>query len=125
MYKFIYEAKKEAARKIYWAVENKAGKEDPEIVDLEAIKAKGFKLVYEKDGNIYGSKTGAVSKEDELICAVEALYGEAAEVEPATLDESVVEEQVEEEAPEACEHEFVDGICVKCGALEEEASKEE
>lgn len=114
MYKFIYEAKKEAARKIYGAVENKAGKEDPEIVNLEAIKAKGFKLVYEKDGNIYGSKTGVVSKEDELICVVENLYKEVAQ----KPNEEPKEEQPEE--PVVCEHEFVDGVCVKCGASEEE-----
>lgn len=117
LYKFIYEANKEATRKIYGAVENEAGKNDPEIIDLEAIKAKDFKLVYEKDGVIYGSLKGVVSEEDEVICEVKALYEEAAQPVAEASEEEVSEEEVEEiqeveqeEQPEEIEEEIEEKI---------------
>lgn len=99
-YKFIYEANKGEGRKIYGALEITKSEADQAIIDIEELKGKEFKLIYEKEGVIYGSLTGVVGNADEAICAVKALYEEATPVEAEEIEEEVVEEVVEEEAEE-------------------------
>jgi len=106
-YKFIYEANKGEGRKIYGALEIVESEVDQAIIDIEEIKEKEFKLIYEKEGVIYGSLTGVVGDADEAICAVKALYEEATPTEAEEIEEEVVEEEAEEEvieeAPEEAE----------------------
>lgn len=99
-YRFIYEANKGEGRKIYGALEAVKSDADQIIVDIEEIKGKEFKLIYEKEGVIYGSVSGIVG-EDEVICEVKALYEEAAQP---------VEEVVEEEQPEVIEEEVEEPV---------------
>ena len=105
-YKFIYEANKGEGRKIYGALEIAESEADQAIIDIEEIKEKEFKLIYEKEGIIYGSLTGIVGDADEAICAVKALYEEATPAEAEEVEEEVeeeTEEEVIEEAPEEAE----------------------
>lgn len=106
-YKFIYEANKGEGRKIYGALETTKSEADQAIIDIEELKEKEFKLIYEKEGVIYGSLTGVVGDADEAICAVKALYEEATPTEAEEIEEEVVEEETEEEvieeAPEEAE----------------------
>lgn len=102
-YKFIYEANKGEGRKIYGALEIVKSEADQVIIDIEEIKEKEFKLIYEKEGVIYGSLTGVVGDADEAICVVKALYEEAAPVAAEAIEEEVVEEEIEEEVIEEAE----------------------
>ena len=102
-YKFIYEANKGEGRKIYGALETTKSEADQAIIDIEELKEKEFKLIYEKEGVIYGSLTGIVGDADEAICAVKALYEEAT---PAEAEE--VEEETEEEVEEETEEEVIE-----------------
>ena len=104
-YKFIYEANKGEGRKIYGALEITKSEADKVIIDVEEIKEKNFKLIYEKEGVIYGSLTGIVGDADEAICEVKALYEEAApeeakEIKKEENEVEVKEEEVIEEASE-------------------------
>lgn len=104
-YKFIYEANKGEGRKIYGALEITKSEADQAIIDIEELKEKEFKLIYEKEGVIYGSLTGVVGDADEAICAVKALYEEATPTEAEEVEEEVVEEKTEEEVIEEASEE--------------------
>lgn len=100
-YRFIYEANKGDGRKIYGALEAVKSDADQIIVNIEDIKDKEFKLIYEKEGVIYGSVSGIVGEADAVICEVKALYEEVAQP---------VEEVVEEEQPEVMEEEVEEPV---------------
>lgn len=110
-YRFIYEANKGEGRKIYGALEAAKSDADQIIVDIEDIKDQEFKVIYEKEGIIYGSVSGTPAEGDVEIIEVKALYEEAAQpVAEVNEEEQPVEEVVEEEQPEVAEEEVEEPI---------------
>lgn len=114
-YKFIYEANKGEGRKIYGALGLAKSEADQVIIDIEDIKEEEFKLIYEKEGIIYGSLTGVVGDDDKEICKVKALYEVAAQPDAGADEEEVSDEEAEEvqeveqeEQPEEIEEEIVE-----------------
>lgn len=101
-YEFIYEKNAEGERQICGAYNKAVSEEDKVIVELAQYKNK-FKLVYEKDGNIYGSETGVPAENDELIVAVKDLYGTEVDIEVESLEKEAKEEPQAKEIGEETE----------------------
>lgn len=115
-YKVVYEKAAEGMRSFY---ASKTGVfADAEQIG-EAIEIGKYKLVYEKDGNIYGSETGVPSEADVSFDAFEAVL----KAEEASEDEVVEEEtkeEVKEEVQATAEDETVIGGITSDSATEEE-----
>ena len=108
-YEFIYGAiKADGEKQVYGAINKGISNEDPALVNLSQYKGE-FKLVYAKDGKIFGSESGIPAENDVEIIEVAALYEEveaeeeAGEKEEETGKEEEVEEEVEEENKEESE----------------------
>jgi hypothetical protein len=96
-YEFIYGAiKADGEKQVYGAINKGISEEDPALVNLSQYKDE-FKLVYAKDGKIFGSKSGIPAEGDVEIIEIEALY-----------EEIKAEEEVPAHEHIACE------ICEKC-----------
>ena len=108
-YEFIYGAiKADGEKQVYGAINKGISNEDPALVNLSQYKDK-FKLVYAKDGKIFGSESGIPAEGDVEIIEIAALYEEV-EAEPVAVveeeteeetEEEIIEEEVEEEVEEA------------------------
>ena len=93
-YKVIYEKIVDGTR-IFYATKNNVC--DPSVDDkIVEARIGDYKLIYEKDGRFYGSLTGIPASTDYCFVEFDKVFKVAEEV-------------------EVCEHEYVEGVCSKCG----------
>lgn len=111
-YEFIYGAiKADGKKQVYGAINKGISEEDPALVNLSQYKDE-FKLVYAKDGKIFGSKSGIPAEGDVEIVEIEALYGEIKAEEEVSAHELVACEECGKCTVENCdveEHEKCEG----------------
>ena len=109
-YEFIYGAiKADGEKQVYGAINKGISEEDPALVNLSQYKDE-FKLVYAKDGKIFGSKSGIPAEGDVEIIEIEALYKEVEAEEEAGEKEEEVEEENKEESEDIEEEASGEGM---------------
>lgn len=107
-YEFIYGAiKADGKKQVYGAINKGISEEDPALVNLSQYKDE-FKLVYAKDGKIFGSKSGIPAEGDVEIIEIEALYKEI-KAEEVSAHEHVACEDCGKCILEDCEDEKCEG----------------
>lgn len=108
-YEFIYGAiKADGKKQVYGAINKGISEEDPALVNLSQYKDE-FKLVYAKDGKIFGSKSGIPAEGDVEIIEIEALYEEIKAEEEVLAHEHVACEECGKCTLEDCEGEKCEG----------------
>jgi hypothetical protein len=143
-YKVIYD-KAIGGEHVFCASKTGAFADAEEILRVAAGE---YRLVYEKDGCFYGSTTGIPADDDFVLTSNKIganrlvyeykgkLYGTGENLVPTygedgaptdtqlISDEKFAEvfvaktEETEVEETPVCEHEFVDGVCAKCGEVD-------